>query len=363
MKLLHRYLLVQLVRNITLSLLVFVLLYITLDFLDRIDNIVAERASIFHTAQYFLYKIPLSITLMMPIAMLVGVLFTMGILSKNSEITAMRASGLTVLWIARPLLLVGGILSLLSLALNETLVPFATRRVKEIYNIDIRQKDKRGAYSQNDLWWRTGNDFFSVGAFDSRTATLHEVSRLDISEDFSISRRTDATTAHWIDATLGWSMNGVTEYRFSPDSPLEIRRFQSLPLTIRESPESFYNVETEPDTMSFRALRSFIKRQARNGINIRGYLADLHAKLAFPFLNLIIVLVVLPFVMKGSRHGSLAGGVVAALVIGFSYYAVHSFSISLGRAEIWHPILAAWMANGVMGLIGLVLVLGAESPQ
>ena len=361
MKILHRYILAQLLRNLALSLLVFTSLFLIFDFFERIDNIVAEDASFLTGLKYFLYKIPLTVSLMLPVAMLVSTMLTIGLLSRHSEITAMRASGAPVLWLARPVFLTGLAVSLGALILNETLVPYATRRVKEIYNIDIRQKDKRGGYSQNDLWWREGNRFYSVDMFDSRTNTLHELTEFEITDRFEIGRRTDAERAVWVDAGLGWNMKQVTELRFTADRP-EVTRYQALPLPISEEPEEFYEFKTDPQTMSFRQLRRFIREQARNGISITGYIAELHGKIAFPFISFVVTLIALPFALKPARSGSLAVSFLAGLIIGFTYYAVDSFSIAMGRAELWPPVLAAWMANLLMGFVGFVLNLGAEAP-
>ncbi|MFM1848901.1 MAG: hypothetical protein RL417_2375 [Pseudomonadota bacterium] len=362
MKILHRYILGHLLRNLALSLIGFTFLFLIFDFFDRIDNIVAENASFWTGVQYFIHKVPLTVILMLPVAMLVSTMLTIGLLSKNSEITAMRASGAAVMWLARPVLLVGFLVSIGALILNETLVPYTTRRVKEIYNIDIRQKDKRGGYSQSDLWWRSKDSFYSVGMFDSRTNQMLDFSEFKLGDDFNIERRIDADKASWLNPTLGWSMRGVTDYRFTDSDVPNISRYPVLPLPIRDRPEEFYDVKTEPQTMSYRQLRRFIKEQARNGISITGYLADLNGKIAFPFISFIITLIALPFALKPARSGSLAASFVAGLVIGFSYYAVDSFSIAMGRAEIWPPLLAAWMANILMGFVGLVLALGAESP-
>jgi lipopolysaccharide export system permease protein len=76
-----------------------------------------------------------------------------------------------------------------------------------------------------------------------------------------------------------------------------------------------------------------------------------------------MTLVVIPFALKPARSGSMATSIMASLMIGFSYYAVHSLAISLGRAEILPPLAAAWATNMLMGAIGAVLLLGAESPS
>ena len=362
MKILHRYILRQLLHNLFLCLAVVVFLFVIFDFFDRIDNVLRQGVSVLTVAQYFIFKIPLTVSLMLPVALMASVLFTIGLLSKNSEVTAMRASGVKVSWIAYPLFLIGALASVGAIALNELVVPYTQRRVKEIYNIDIRQKDKTGTYSQNELWWRSGNQFYSVGFFDSRTNRLHDLSILALNDTFHVRQRVDAESADWLNPSLGWNMQRVQSYQFDDQGSVEIRRSKALPLPIPERPADFYDVRTSPDTMSYVELKRFLKKQAKNGLDITGSLARLYEKFSFPFINLIVTVVVLPFALKPARSGSMAASVLSALIIGFSYYAIHSFSIALGRAEIISPLLSAWTANMLMGFVGGVLLLGAEAP-
>ncbi|MDC0358790.1 LPS export ABC transporter permease LptG [Oligoflexia bacterium] len=363
MKLLHRYILGQLLRNLLISLMIFVFLFLVFDFFDRIDDILEEDVSIFIIIKYFIYKVPEMISLTLPIAMLVSTMFALGILSKNSEITAMRASGLKIAWLAKPILCTGLALSIFSIAFNELVVPYSSRRVREIYNIDIKEKNRTGRYSQNDFWWRSGDDFYSVNMFDSRTNTLLDLSKFKITEGFRISKRVTANKATHVNPALGWNMQQVSIYRFPQAAPPETTKEKSLPLPIPEKPKDFYNARMYPSTMSFFQLKRFIHAQQENGLSITSYLADLYAKVAFPFVIFIVGLAVIPFSLSPSRSGSMASSFMAGLLIGFSYYAVHSFSIAMGRAEFWNPLLAAWMANCLLGLVGIVLNIGAESPS
>lgn len=362
MKILHRYILSQLIKNLCLSLLIFVVLFLVFDFFDRIDNLLEEDISIWIAVKYFLFKIPGMISMTLPIAMLVATMFTLGILSKNSEMTAMRASGLKISWLTRPVIAVGLVLSILSVAFNETVVPYTARRVREIYNIDIKEKDLRGNYNQNDFWWRDGDFFYSVSMFDSRTNILHNLSQFRINDDFRITRRTVTDKVEYLNPSLGWNMRNVSSYRFPAEAPPETEVHSTLPLPISKQPKDFYNARMYPNTMSFMQLKDFIDEQVQNGLSVAGYLADLHAKVAFPFVIFIVALAVIPFALTPSRSGSMATSFLAGLIIGFSYYAIHSFSIAMGRAEFWPPVLAAWMANLLLGLVALVLNAGAESP-
>lgn len=362
MKLIQRYVLSQLLRNLVLCMMIVVFLFVVFDFFDHIDNIVAEDASAWLAFEYFAFKIPLTVSLMLPIATMAAILLTIGVMSKNSEITAMRASGVTVRWIAAPVFMVGLILSLSAIALNETIVPYAQRRATEIYNIDIRRKDQSGGYSQSNFWWRSRNSFYSVGTFDSRTNSLLDMSILELGSDFRVHERTDTQRATWVHDGLGWNMQRIDNYRFTDNGSIETQTYKALPLPIAERPADFFDARTDPSTMTYRQLKSFVKKQAQNGLAVAGYKAYLYEKLSFPFITFIVSIVVLPFALKPARSGSMTTSIIAAMLIGFSYYAIHSFSIALGRAEFFPPLLSAWMANILMGFAGSVLMLGSEAP-
>jgi len=362
MRILHRYIFSLLIKNFAIGLATFVFLFLMVDFLDRIDNILADKASIWLVIQYFACKVPMIVTLMLPVALIFATLFTFGLLSKNSEITAMRASGVTLVWLARPLLIFGLGLSCLSLVLNEIVVPASERRQKEIYNLKIRQKDAKGGYSQSDFWWRSGSHFYAIDLFNSKTKSMQDLSDFELNADWQVIRRTDAQSVRWLTEGLGWSMQNVQRYHFDGDA-VRLERLANLPLPITETPRDFYEFNDEPSTMSFAELRSFISRQRANGVSTTEYLPDLYRKLAFPLIIFITGVLVLPFTLLPARSGSMAVSSLAAIFVAFAYYAVDSFSIAMGRAELLPPLLAAWTANIVMGVVAFILNAGSEAPR
>lgn len=363
MKILHRYLAKEVFRTLVLCSLGLTTLFLIFDFFDRIDIIMREDPSVFTVLSYFFFKIPPLFNITLPVAMLVAVLFSIGVLSKNSELTAMRAGGLRVFYLARPLFVIAFLLSLLSISVNEFLVPYSMRRVRELYNIDIRGKDKSGEYSQQNLWWRSGKSFFTASTFDSRDNSLHNLLQLELNSHFEVIKRTESVITHWVNPLFGWSMHGVAQLRFKHNQLLERTDLTAQPLPIKETPADFYDSETDPQTMSFFQLKKFIQKQEENGLPAKKYYADLYAKLSYPFVIFICTFVVLPFAIRPARSGSMAFSFLLGLMTGFLYYVVHSFSLAMGRAEFWHPMMAAWTANILMGLVGIILITGVESPE
>ncbi len=365
MNTIQRYLLRTLLYYLAVSIGVMTALFLVFDFLDRIDNLLAANATFWSSVAYFALKIPLTITLMLPVSMLSATLFAYGILAKQGEITAMRASGMSLAALSKPVFLTGIVVSLVAFVVNETIVPISTRKVREIYNIDISQKDKSGTYSSGDIWWREGGRFFTVERFDSRDGSLNNISWFDMANDgFVPERRTDADLGNFVGEDLGWGFRGMKQFEFADGKFQSLpQQFHSISLPLRKTPQDFYDVRTDRYSLGFWGMRKFIKTQSRNGIAVSSYLADLYEKLAFPWVSLLCGMVVLPFAIRPGRSSGLASTILVALLIGFSYYAVHYFSLALGRALIWPPLLAAFMANIVLGAVAVILNLGAEAPR
>jgi lipopolysaccharide export system permease protein len=360
LSIIHKYIFKDLVQNFIYCTLTFVFLFLIFDFFDRIDNIVAEKPSFFLIVQYFLLKIPMTISLTSPISLLVSTLLTIGLLSKNSEITALRASGFQIISLSVPVFILGIIVTASVFILNEFLTPYSNRRVREIYNIDIKQKDKTGGYSQNNIFWKDKESFYFADIFDSRTDTLLGFSTFQISTEQKVTLRTDAQKVNFVDPLLGWTMHQLSIYKDFSSLTMQAVEFDTMPIPITKSPEEFYNLETDPFSMNFSELRHFIETQARNGLSTVSYYADLYDKLSFPFVNAIIGLSVIPFALLSARSGSMALSTLAALTLGFSYFVIHSISLSLGRAEMLSPFFAAWFANIIFLVFSVILIKGAD---
>jgi len=204
--------------------------------------------------------------------------------------------------------------------------------------------------------------FFSIDAFDSRSNKIIGLTAFEFNDSFHVIRRTEASSASWIDSNLGWTMLNVSDHHFTPSEDMISEKFKRLPLPIEQPPRFFYDLELEPETMGFFSLRKYINKLRRDGISVNSYTADLRSKISFPFVNFITILIALPFALKTARSGGMALNFIAGITIGFSYYFVHSLSISLGRAELLDPTLSAWTANILLGFVGLILNWGAEAP-
>src|SRR5574344_497063 len=141
MKIIHKYLLKHFLRTLGLMLTALTTLFLLFDFFEKMDKFSSATDPVISTLSYFILKIPYMISIMLPLSILFSSMISIGLLAKNSELTAMRASGLKLFWLIKPIFITTFLLSIFSLLLNETLVPWTTSQSREIYNIDIRKKD------------------------------------------------------------------------------------------------------------------------------------------------------------------------------------------------------------------------------
>lgn len=357
---LHRYILSQFFSSLLVCLFAVTSLFFVFDLFERMRIFLREDSELSDILSYLIFKIPLIIHLMLPVAVLIATLFSIGRLSQTSEITAMRSSGVSLNWIAKPLLLVGLLISLVSFIIGETLIPYSSQKVEEIYTFDIRKKDQSGNLSRSDFWYKSGNKFYDIEFYDSRNKRLETLSIYDLDKQFRLKNKLNASYASWEGDAIGWTMKNIVEASVNEEANFKSSQFSSLPLVIKEKPEDFYNLQRKPETLSYFELKKYIEKLKRDGIDHRKHSVDLAAKVAFPLVNFVVVLVAFSFALNPARSGTMTFGFIAGISIGFSYYFVHALSCSLGTAEFLPAHLAAWSANIVFLCLGGYLLAGAE---
>ena len=350
----------QFFSSYLICLLIVSSVFMIFEFLEKINVFIREDASVFQIFTYLIYKLPFVIQVMSPVAVLIGVLLAVGRLSQLSEITAIRSCGASLFQIIHPLFMLGLGIWLVVFLIGETLVPWTSQRLEELYYIDIRKKAETGALSRNNFWIRQGSRFVNIGLYDSRFARLEGVSIFDVNSDFELEKRLDAVRADWVSPKVGWNMKGVTEVRISEEGQTSQRNFDSLPFTVEETPEDLYKLKRRPETMSFLELKNFTNKLESVGVPVSKHLVDLASKISFPLINLIIILVAFPFALTPARSGTMTKSFIAGVSLGFSYYVIHALSSSLGAAELLPISLSAWTANIIFILLGGFLLLGAE---
>ncbi|MCP4714140.1 MAG: LptF/LptG family permease, partial [Deltaproteobacteria bacterium] len=113
----------------------------------------------------------------------------------------------------------------------------------------------------------------------------------------------------------------------------------------------------EGEEMSFSEIRAFIKQIRREGYSSTSYEVDLHAKLSYPFISVVMAILGIPFALRTGRHGGMAMGIATSICIGFLYWTFYAFCLSLGKGGSLSPFLSAWIANVTFLFLGLYMFL------
>ena len=168
--------------------LAFLILYLIVDFFDRLDLLLKNHATPISAVRYFVFKIPLIITQIMPPAVLAAMLLSLGMLSRRNEIIALRASGVSLLQTAFPLLVLAAALSVGTLLWNEAVVPYCTRAYQYVNNVEIRKRPQRGVLSQREIWYHGADGFYNIEQIEPRSGLLLGLTIYRTDPDFELAQ-------------------------------------------------------------------------------------------------------------------------------------------------------------------------------
>ncbi len=353
MTLLDRYILREFVRWFVLIMSVFILLYLIVDFFGQIRMFLSNNATPGQMLSYFLYNLPMIATLTLPAAVLVATLLALGTLSRHNEIVAMKACGINLYRVFLPIFVCAGAICILNFLIAEFIVPDANLRAEYVKRVDIQKQQDRGAFKRDELWYRGKKGIYSFKAFDTDRDTLQGITIHDLDGHFRLLRRIDAEWAEWKDGR--WVFHNTLIARFGtsdfPDISWSDRWVADLP----EKPSDFKVLQKDADKMGYLELKRYIRKLSGEGYDVTRYAADLHGKLAFSFVSLILVMIGVSFSVISERSAGRARSVGAGIIIGFSYWLVHAFALSLGRSGTIPPLLSAWTANILFCILAAIL--------
>lgn len=356
MPILLRYILREHLKILSLCLGILVLVYLAIDFFEQIGRLVEREGSIPVIFQYFAFRIPRIVFDVTPIAVLLAALITLGVLSRYHEIIAMRSSGVSLLFVTSPILGSALILSLLLGIGNLSLIPLTKQKAEYIRSVKIKKNTEESYFGQSHLWLRDGRRTFANILFvDSVHRRLNDVTLYRLREDFTLQEYIQAKRIQHENGV--WMMYEGRIRIFSEDGSMTERFFEREPVALERKPEEFKGLDVNTDRMKFAELNRYIDRLAKDGYDADRFRVDLYNKISFPMVSFIMSLIAIPFGLMQTRSRGISRGIGISLLIGSSYWIIHSFALSLGHAGLLPPLLASSLANLIFLAIGAYLYL------
>jgi lipopolysaccharide export system permease protein len=343
LRLLDKYILKEFVRFFCITGISFIALYLIVDFFEKIRMFLSNSASIIQMASYFMFSIPVIISLILPAAVLLAALLTYSTLSKFSEITAMKANGISLYRLSLPVLIFASIIAVFLFYFSELITPAALQKTEHIVRVEVQKQKNIGFFKQDEIWYHGERAIYNFKMFDVANDTLRGIIINYINPDFTLQMRIDAQRAEWKNGK--WIFFNLLQTRFDSNNSPVLEWSKQKIIDLPEKPNDFKIIQKDAEKMGFFDLRKYVKKIRSEGYDATRYLVDLHGKLAFPFVTLILVIIGISFSLRQERHGGVMQSLGMGIIIGFSYWIVHAFSMSLGRSGIMPAILSAWLAN------------------
>ncbi|MFN2450237.1 MAG: LptF/LptG family permease [Candidatus Baltobacteraceae bacterium] len=352
---LDRYMLAELVGPFLFGLSAFTLIFAATQII-AIGRVLSEtHAPLWAAVEAFVWQLPGMVVLTIPMALLLGTLLAIQRLSGESEITAMKAAGITLVRIVTPLLVAGLAISLLTLALQEQLVPYAQSQVSYIENTII---NNTSAFASDlnvtaPLPGGGSQTTFAKGCADA-CRTLLGVTIVQYDRDGHQSQIVFADRAHF--AAEQWTLEGAHVYRFeSAGQNVTIANTPTLQVALGERPADIAKraANNNPQSMSRAEIAAIVQTNQLSPGELKKYVTAYQEKLATPFACFVFTLIAIPFGLRSARGGSnMSVGFGLAVLIVFIYYIVQTFFSYVGQAALPFAGVAAWMPNAIFTLIG-----------
>lgn len=359
MTILFRYILREYAKIFFMCLAGLMTIYMVVDFFEKVRRFLRYDSGVIPMLAYFALKIPAISFQVVPFAVLVATLLTLGLLSRNNEITALRSCGISLLWMTSPFLIFAGSVAVILLAFSSTIIPLASEKAEEVRMIQIEKKPVPLTLQAAQPWARIGADsLMRINTIDLGGKTLRGVRLYHFDRTFRLDQIIEAAEARY--EADGWVLRNGNRRQFAPGNTVDLTLFTDQPADIPLVPDDFSTTLTgNSETMTFREIRNYIGRFQQEEVSFARLLTDYYGRVAFPFVTVIMVLVGVALGLRrsGVRGGSMAVGIGQAFIVGFCYWTTHSIAIALGRGGALAPMLAGWMANILFGSFGLYLLL------
>ena len=357
------YVLREFLTTFALVLVSFVLLLLVFTFFELLGDIIRNRTPLVTVGEYLFDLTPSMIYNITPLGVLVAVLVTFGVLNRTNEFTAMKATGISLYRVMVPIVVVAALLAIALFLFDESYLPSANRRQEALRSV-IKGRPAQ-TFLRPDQKWIFGRQepgkpgrIFYYQFFDPDQDRFANLTVFEFNpENFSLSRRIFASSAHWEPPLQQWVFEHGWERRFDGEAVSSYSQYsvESDP-EIVEPPQYFKKEALQSQEMTFGELERYIRDLGQSGFDTKQLSVQLNLKLAYPLVTLVMAVLAIPFALSMGKRGSLTG-IAAAIGVAIVYWVVNLTFQALGDVNMLPTLLAAWSPDLLFGLAGAYLLL------
>lgn len=353
---LFRYITREIVAAFALVLLAFLGLFAFFDFVNELDDIGRGGYELHHALVYVGLLLPGRVYELMPIVVLIASLYALTALARHSEITVMRASGMSTLHLLGMLGMLGLVFVALTFVFGEYIAPPAERTAQQwrltATGATVSQQLRTG------LWVKDGQRVVNVRVlYPDRS--MQGVRVFEFDQEQVLVSISEAQVGRYDDAARTWRFNDVMQTRFF-ETEVEVAHVTSIDWASELSPEILSVLMVAPQRMSVAALVSYIKHLRENRQNADLYEIALWKKIVYPVAVLVMMALAVPFAMGHGRASAVSVKVFVGVMLGVTFHLLNGLFSNLGVIHGWTPALAALTPSLLFLAAAAVMLLMVE---
>lgn len=360
MRTLNRYFWQETTLSILLIMLGLISMFSFFDLIQELDSLGRGNYNINNMLIFVLLSIPGHVYEVVPVAVLIGMMVSLGALSRSSELIVMRVSGLSIIDIGLALIKVGLLFTVLTFLVGEFITPISEKTAQRMR---IQATDAVVAQDfKSGLWVKDRQSFINVENV-LPDATLLKINIYEFDENFKLKTISNAKKATYLNDR--WRLSDVTQTQFK-DSKDNVRTtvqtnfFNKANWESAIRPELLNVLLIAPEKMSAWNLYSFVNHLANNKQNTTRYEVALWSKMIYPIACIVMVILALPFGFLQQRSSSNSSKIFVGILLGVIYQIMNRVFIHLGVLNDWPPLLSAITPTILFLLAGLSLIFIVE---
>ena len=361
-RILDGYVVREFLNTFILVLASFVMLMLVFTFFELVGDILRNHIPLTTVGDYLFNLSPSMLYTITPLAVLIAVLVTFGVLNRNSEIIAMKATGISLYRLVIPIVSIAATLAVGLFLFDEFYLPQANRR-QEALRSTIKGRPPQTFLHPEEKWIfgqpRAGEPgrIFYYQFFDP---DANEFANLSIFEfdpaTFALSRRIFAARVYWDTRRSTWRFVNGWERDIEGNNTRYSEFTGTSFAEIHEDPGYFKKENLQSQEMNFGQLNSYIKDLRQSGFDTMRLRVALWHKLAYPLIAIVMAVLAIPFALSMGRRGSLTG-IAVAIAVALAYWVVDGLFGAMGNVNYLPAALAAWSPDILFGLAGGYLLL------
>lgn len=355
MKIYRRYLAREVAAGIALVLAGFLALFGFFDMINEVKSVGEGAYQLHHALAFVLLRMPGRVYELMPVAVLIGTLYALSTLARHSEITVLRASGMSTGDLLTGLFQIALVFALLTFFVGEAVAPPAERAAQQL---KLRQKGRTvGQDLDSGLWVKDERSFINVQVVLPDTR-LRGIRIYDFDQTAQLRSVTDAAEGVYV-PPASWRLTDVVRTVLHGDRA-EVIRLPDMDWKSALNPDILAVLMVSPERMSLLHLSSYIKHLSENSQKTQRYDIALWKKIIYPLAALVMVALALPFGYTHNRVSGVSFKIFSGVMIGVFFHMLNGLFSNLGAINSWSPFISAVVPSALFMLAAVAMIWWAE---